>query len=206
MRRGWSGEQRQGRMAEPTVETEAPRIQAETDERGVLPPPEGGRRSSSGYSSSSTRSCCGMSPTSSTSGTSAPQNDEYTGTNCRPRYFIAKVIDVIGQNSYPQPETDKLKMVAGIEEYLRIEFEQSKYHMKDVVVGLIKHKALNIVRRETTGLAGDVQQTDNETLTKFEIPTYESVLSQCNTFHPDALSSSRFHLADRRRGARLRHG
>jgi len=122
-----------------------------------------------------------MSPTSSTSGTSAPQNDEYTGTNCRPRYFIAKVID--GQNSYP-PETDKLMLVAGIEEYLRIEFEQSKYHMQGVVVGLIKHKALNIVRRETTGLAGDVQQTDNETLTKFEIPTYESVLSQCNTFSP----------------------
>ena len=52
------------------------------------------------------------------------RHDEYTGTNCRPRYFIAKVIDVIGQNSYPLPETDKLKMV--VEVYLRIEFEQSK--------------------------------------------------------------------------------
>jgi len=70
--------------------------------------------------------------------------------------FLAKVIDVIGQNSYPLPETDKLKMV--VEVYLRIEFEQSKYHMQGVVVGLIKHKALNIARRETTGLAGDVQQ------------------------------------------------
>ena len=69
---------------------------------------------------------------------------------------------MIGQNSYPLPETDKLKMV--VEVYLRIVFEQSKYHMKDVVVGLIKHKALNIARRETTGLAGDVQQ-------RFETPT-----------------------------------
>eukprot|EP00438_Fugacium_kawagutii_P001529 Skav207807 [mRNA] locus=scaffold381:220598:227597:+ [translate_table: standard] len=80
----------------------------------------------------------------------------------------------------------------GIEDCLHIEFEydKSKYHMKDVIVGKvyfllvrikIKHMELNIIRRESTGTgaASAGQQTDNETLTKFEIMDGAPVKDQC---------------------------
>mmetsp|Transcript_100194 Transcript_100194/g.287830 ORF Transcript_100194/g.287830 Transcript_100194/m.287830 type:complete len:137 (+) Transcript_100194:1-411(+) len=81
-------------------------------------------------------------------------------------------------------------MEVGIEECLHIEFEydKSKYHMKDVVVGKvyfllvrikIKHMELNIVRRESAGPTSGQQQTDNETLTKFEIMDGAPVKDQC---------------------------
>merc|ERR1712066_930069 len=122
------------------------------------------------------------------------QNETHYGTNVRLRYFvrvsvvrgyggsITKELDFVVQNLYPQPElNNSLKMEVGIEDCLHIEFEydKSKYHLKDVVVGKvyfllvrikIKHMELNIIRRETTGLSGGgQQQTDNETLTKYEI-------------------------------------
>eukprot|EP00933_Yihiella_yeosuensis_P079950 TRINITY_DN93364_c0_g1_i1.p1 TRINITY_DN93364_c0_g1~~TRINITY_DN93364_c0_g1_i1.p1 ORF type:complete len:301 (-),score=53.17 TRINITY_DN93364_c0_g1_i1:65-967(-) len=131
------------------------------------------------------------------------QNETYSGINCRLRYFIrltvlkgyggsiVREIDMVVQNIYPQPELNNtIKMEVGIEDCLHIEFEydKSKYHLKDVVVGKvyfllvrikIKHMELNIIRRETSGGSGGVQQTDNETLTKFEIMDGAPVKDQC---------------------------
>jgi len=130
------------------------------------------------------------------------QNETYCGINIRLRYFvrlviirsyamsISKEVDMVVQNLYPPPElNDTIKMEVGIEDCLHIEFEydKCKYHMKDVVVGKvyfllvrikIKHMELNIIRRETTG-AGSQLQTDNETLTKFEIMDGAPVKDQC---------------------------
>lgn len=131
------------------------------------------------------------------------QNETYHGVNVQLRYFvrvvvsksyasnISKEIDMVVQNMYQPPDINNpLKMEVGIEDCLHIEFEydKSKYHMKDVVVGKvyfllvrikIKHMELNIVRRETTGASGSAQKTDNETLTKFEIMDGAPVKDQC---------------------------
>mmetsp|Transcript_60699 Transcript_60699/g.128492 ORF Transcript_60699/g.128492 Transcript_60699/m.128492 type:complete len:302 (-) Transcript_60699:121-1026(-) len=130
-------------------------------------------------------------------------NETYSGMNVRLRYFVrlvvirgyssnvTKEIDMVVQNLYPAPELNSsLKMEVGIDECLHIEFEydKSKYHMKDVVVGKvyfllvrikIKHMELNIVRRELAGSSGAQQTTDNETLTKFEIMDGAPVKDQC---------------------------
>jgi len=78
------------------------------------------------------------------------------------------------------PETDaSIKMEVGIEDCLHIDFEynKSKYHLKDVIVGKIffslvrikiKHMELSIIRRETTG-APPNQYNESEVITKFEI-------------------------------------
>jgi len=135
------------------------------------------------------------------------QNETYHGINVRLRYFvrlsvvrnyasnITKEIDMVVQNLFPAPEVNNtLKMEVGIEDCLHIEFEydKSKYHMKDVVVGKvyfllvrikIKHMELNIVRKETTGnTTGDAKantHTDSETLIKFEIMDGSPVKDQC---------------------------
>merc|ERR1712217_1017320 len=117
------------------------------------------------------------------------QNETYHGINVRLRYFvrltvirnyatnITKEIDFVVQNLCQAPDINNtIKMEVGIEDCLHIEFEydKSKYHMKDVVVGKvyfllvrikIKHMELNIVRRESAGSAGANQHSDNETLT-----------------------------------------
>jgi vacuolar protein sorting-associated protein 26 len=133
------------------------------------------------------------------------QNETYSGVNVRMRYFvrltvqrnyssnIIKEVDMVVQNLYPQPEVNNpLKMEVGIEDCLHIEFEydKSKYHMKDVVIGKvyfllvrikIKNMELNIIRRETltSGSGSGGQNTDNETLTKFEIMDGAPVKDQC---------------------------
>ncbi|CAE8614973.1 unnamed protein product, partial [Polarella glacialis] len=110
------------------------------------------------------------------------QNETYSGINVRLRYFvrltvlrgyasnISREIDLVVQNIFPQPELNNtLKMEVGIEDCLHIEFEydKSKYHLKDVVVGKvyfllvkikIKHMELNIIRRESTGGASGSNQ------------------------------------------------
>lgn len=130
-------------------------------------------------------------------------NETYHGNNVRLRYFvrlsvvrnyagnITKEVDMVVQNIYPQPEhNNSLKMEVGIEDCLHIEFEydKSKYHLKDVVVGKvyfllvrikIKHMELNIIRKETTGSPSNNQHSDNETLTKFEIMDGAPVKDQC---------------------------
>jgi len=130
-------------------------------------------------------------------------NETYSGMKVRLRYFVrlsvvrnyssnvTKEVDMIVQNLFPQPELNNtIKMEVGIDECLHIEFEydKSKYHMKDVVVGKvyfllvrikIKHMELNIIRREIAGSTAANQQTDNETLTKFEIMDGAPVKDQC---------------------------
>ncbi|CAD7967019.1 unnamed protein product [Amoebophrya sp. A25] len=131
------------------------------------------------------------------------QCETYQGLNVRLRYFVrlvvvrnyasnvTKEVDLIVQNLYTVPDINNtIKMEVGIEDCLHIEFEydKSKYHMKDVVVGKvyfllvrikIKHMELNIIRRETTGSGAQNQSSDNETLTKFEIMDGAPVRGEC---------------------------
>jgi len=132
------------------------------------------------------------------------QTETHSGINVRVRYFVrlsvirsygsntTKELDVLVQNLYTQPEVNNsLKMEVGIEDCLHIEFEydKSKYHLKDVVVGKvyfllvrikIKYMELDIIRREQTGLTtGTAPITDNETLTKFEIMDGAPVKTEC---------------------------
>ncbi|KAF9030949.1 vacuolar protein sorting-associated protein 26 [Hymenopellis radicata] len=119
------------------------------------------------------------------------QFESYRGVNVKLRYFIRvsisrRLADVTKErdlwvHSYRMPPdtNNSIKMEVGIEDCLHIEFEynKSKYHLKDVIVGKIffllvrikiKHMELSIVRRETTGTPPN-QYNESETLTKFEI-------------------------------------
>lgn len=117
--------------------------------------------------------------------------ESYNGINVKLRYFIRVTIvrrlaEVIKEkdlwvHSYRMPpdSNNSIKMEVGIEDCLHIEFEynKSKYHLKDVIVGKIyfllvrikiKHMELSIIRRETTGSAPN-QYNESETITKHEI-------------------------------------
>jgi vacuolar protein sorting-associated protein 26 len=117
--------------------------------------------------------------------------ESYHGINVKLRYFIRvsisrRMSDIIQEkdiwvHSYRMPaETNNvIKMEVGIEDCLHIEFEynKSKYHLKDVIVGKIyfllvrikiKHMELSIIRRDTTGSAPN-QYNESETVTKYEI-------------------------------------
>lgn len=115
----------------------------------------------------------------------------YTGSNVRLRYFlrativrrltdVVKEVDIAVHTlcSYPDVH-NSIKMEVGIEDCLHIEFEynKSKYHLKDVIVGKIyfllvrikiKHMEISIIKRETTG-SGPNSFTENETVAKYEI-------------------------------------
>jgi vacuolar protein sorting-associated protein 26 len=99
----------------------------------------------------------------------------------------------------PPEINNSIKMEVGIEECLHIEFEynKSKYHLRDVIVGKIyfllvrikiKNMELSIIKRETTGAGTHFytskkrsqyiywtlwtapnQYNESETITKFEI-------------------------------------
>ena len=78
------------------------------------------------------------------------------------------------------PETNNaIKMEVGIEDCLHIEFEynKSKYHLQDVVLGKIyfllvrikiKHMEVEIRRRESTG-SGPNTYNESETIAKYEV-------------------------------------
>ncbi|XP_034943903.1 vacuolar protein sorting-associated protein 26B-like isoform X2 [Chelonus insularis] len=115
--------------------------------------------------------------------------ESYTGSNVRLRYFLRVTIvrrlsDLVKElelvvhtlSSYPDMN-NPIKMEVGIEDCLHIEFEynKSKYHLKDVIVGKIyfllvrikiKHMEIAIIKRETTG---PHTFTENETIAKYEI-------------------------------------
>ncbi|XP_072046207.1 vacuolar protein sorting-associated protein 26B-like isoform X1 [Amphiura filiformis] len=117
--------------------------------------------------------------------------ESYTGANVRLRYFLrvtvtkrltdsVKEMDILVHtlSSYPEVNSS-IKMEVGIEDCLHIEFEynKSKYHLKDVIVGKIyfllvrikiKHMELAIIKRETTG-SGPNTFNENETIAKYEI-------------------------------------
>ncbi|CAL1287341.1 unnamed protein product, partial [Larinioides sclopetarius] len=117
--------------------------------------------------------------------------ESYTGANVRLRYFlrvtivrrlsdIVKEMEIIVHSLSSYPEINSpIKMEVGIEDCLHIEFEynKSKYHLKDVIVGKIyfllvrikiRHMEIGIIKRETTG-SGPNSYSDNETVAKYEI-------------------------------------
>ena len=117
--------------------------------------------------------------------------ETYTGANVRLRYFLrvtivrrltdmTKELDLAVHTLATYPEMNNpIKMEVGIEECLHIEFEynKSKYHLKDVIVGKIyfllvrikiKHMEIAIIKRETTG-SGPNTFHENETIAKYEI-------------------------------------
>jgi len=120
-------------------------------------------------------------------------HESYFGINVSLHYFIRvtvqKSLNVSSttkqveffQRIFQQPpeNTGNIKMEVGIEDCLHIEFEynKSKYHLKDVIIGKIyflvvrlKIKSMNIslIKRETTGTGLDMNN-ENKTLSKFEI-------------------------------------
>jgi len=118
--------------------------------------------------------------------------ETYTGNNVRLRYFlrvkitrnyssnITQTVDFAVQNLSIEPEiNNSIKMEVGIEDCLHIEFEynKSKYHLQDVVIGKIyfllvrikiKHMEVVIIKRESTG-TGPNQYNESENISKFEI-------------------------------------
>ncbi|GAU93019.1 hypothetical protein RvY_05019 [Ramazzottius varieornatus] len=117
--------------------------------------------------------------------------ESYTGNNVKLRYFVRVVIsrrmsdivreqDIIVHSLSTYPDVNNsIKMEVGIEDCLHIEFEynKSKYHLKDTIVGKIyfllvrikiKHMELAIIKREMSGSTPSLFQ-DSETIAKFEI-------------------------------------
>ncbi|KAF8413377.1 hypothetical protein HHK36_001358 [Tetracentron sinense] len=118
--------------------------------------------------------------------------ESYNGVNVRLRYVLKVTIsrnyassiveyqDFVVRNYTPLPSIDNsIKMEVGIEDCLHIEFEynKSKYHLKDVIVGKIyfllvrikiKNMDLEVRRRESTG-SGANTHVETETLAKFEL-------------------------------------
>ncbi|KAI9184192.1 Vacuolar protein sorting-associated protein 26 [Blastocladiella emersonii ATCC 22665] len=122
------------------------------------------------------------------------QYESYLGLNVKLRYFVRVTVtrrlsDLVREKdlwvySYKAIPDENLpiKMEVGIEECLHIEFEynKSRYHLSDVIVGKIyfllvrikiKYMELSILRRESTASQAQNQQlgTESETLAKFEI-------------------------------------
>jgi len=121
------------------------------------------------------------------------QYESYNGANVRLRYFLRATVMRGGFSSNIVKEQDiwvinyekaptmnnTIKMEVGIEDCLHIEFEynKSKYHLKDVIIGKvffllvrirIKYMELSLIKRETTGQPPNTYN-ESETLTKFEI-------------------------------------
>jgi len=120
------------------------------------------------------------------------QHESYNGINISLNYYVKvtifrnlntninKQIEFWERNYNPPPEGNStIKMEVGIEDCLHIEFEynKSKYHLKDVIIGKIyfllvrlKIKSMNIslIKRETTGSGLDMYN-ENRTLSKYEI-------------------------------------
>lgn len=118
-------------------------------------------------------------------------HESYSGINISLNYYlkvtifksisnITKQLEFWVQNYSSPPETNSnIKMEVGIEDCLHIEFEynRSKYHLKDVIIGKIyfllvrlkiKNMNLSLIKRETTGTGLDMYN-ENRTLSKFEI-------------------------------------
>jgi len=121
------------------------------------------------------------------------QYESYNGANVRLRYFLRATMTRSGLSSnvvkekelwvinYHRPPemNNTIKMEVGIEDCLHIEFEynKSKYHLRDVVIGKvyfllvrirIKYMELCLVKRETSGQPPNTYN-ESETLTKFEL-------------------------------------
>lgn len=118
-------------------------------------------------------------------------HESYIGTNVKLRYFLRVVVvrrltdivremDVIVHTLSSYPDTNNsIKMEVGIEDCLHIEFEynRSKYHLKDVIVGKIyfllvrikiKYMEIAIIKKETVGTPPNVF-SETENIAKYEI-------------------------------------
>lgn len=118
-------------------------------------------------------------------------HESYNGINVSLNYYVRVVINrnitnITKQIEFwqrcfaaPPESNSNIKMEVGIEDCLHIEFEynKSKYHLKDVIIGKIyfllvrlKIKSMNIslIKRETTGTGLDMYN-ENRTISKFEI-------------------------------------
>ncbi|UYV69249.1 VPS26B [Cordylochernes scorpioides] len=127
--------------------------------------------------------------------------ETYTGLNVRLRYLLrvtvvrritdqVKEMEVVVHTLASYPEVNSsIKMEVGIEDCLHIEFEynKSKYHMFDVILGKIyfllvrikiKNMELSIIKRETTG-TGPNTFTETENMSKFEIMDGAPVKGEC---------------------------
>ena len=87
--------------------------------------------------------------------------------------FIIQCVEALPELNPP------IKMEVGIEDCLHIEFEynRSKFHLKDAVLGKIffllvrikiKHMEIAIIKRESTGTGANTYN-ESETVAKFEI-------------------------------------
>ncbi|KAI1733241.1 vacuolar protein sorting-associated protein 26 domain-containing protein [Ditylenchus destructor] len=117
--------------------------------------------------------------------------ESYVGTNVKLRYFLrvtvlrrltdlTKELDLIVHTLASYPDSDSnIKMEVGIEDCLHIEFEynRSRYHLKDVIVGKIyfllvrikiKYMEIAILKRESVGNGPNLFH-ENETIAKYEI-------------------------------------
>ncbi|KAH1089788.1 hypothetical protein J1N35_017045 [Gossypium stocksii] len=118
--------------------------------------------------------------------------ETYNGVNVRLRYVlkvtvsrnyggsIIEYLNFLVHNYSPPPSINtSIKMEVGIEDCLHIEFEydKSKYHLKDVIVGkiyffLVKIKIKNMdieIRRRESTVTGATNHVETETLAKFEL-------------------------------------
>uniref|UniRef100_A0A915K2U3 Uncharacterized protein n=1 Tax=Romanomermis culicivorax TaxID=13658 RepID=A0A915K2U3_ROMCU len=117
--------------------------------------------------------------------------ESYTGANVKLRYFLRVIIarrlsDIVREfdilvhtlSTYPDGGSN-IRMEVGIEDCLHIEFEydKSRYHLKDVIVGKIyfllvrikiKHMEITIIKRESVG-PGPNMYNDSDTIAKYEI-------------------------------------
>lgn len=93
-------------------------------------------------------------------------------------------------------------MEVGIEDCLHIEFEynKSKYHLKDVIVGKIyfllvrikiKHMEIAILKKENTGNGPNIY-SENETIAKYEIMDGAPVRGKHDRTDLSAIRCSRF--------------
>ncbi|MEE6488140.1 hypothetical protein FKM82_015140 [Ascaphus truei] len=105
--------------------------------------------------------------------------ESYVGANVRLRYFLkvtivrrisdlVKEYDLIVHQLATYPDVNNsIKMEVGIEDCLHIEFEynKSKYHLKDVIVGKIyfllvrikiQHMELQLIKKEITGIGESI--------------------------------------------------
>jgi len=120
------------------------------------------------------------------------QHESYNGINISLNYYLkVTIFRNLGANATKQseiwvrnfsvtPESNtNIKMEVGIEDCLHIEFEynKSKYHLKDVIIGKIyfllvrlkiKNMNISLIKRETTGSGLDMYN-ENKTLSKYEI-------------------------------------
>jgi len=120
------------------------------------------------------------------------QHESYNGSSVSLNYFvrvsilrsfntnITKQVEIWQRNYGSTPDSNSnIKMEVGIEDCLHIEFEynRSKYHLKDVIIGKIyfllvrlkiKNMNISLIKRESTGSGLDLYN-ENRTLSKFEI-------------------------------------